>query len=284
MHVGIVPHKLRKTKKLGQLYVDQLIWPLTKPSNSFQVRDLGESDHIIIFPYSKTLLTANAQVNCNVSLVIVEPRAVQARYYKIIPLLRYLYHKILVRDPKLASKHHNVHSLSLARLWVETDNLELPVFSQKRGISLIASKKNDLEGHQLRHKLISLDKSRTHQLLTPLGWAYEQFEDMVSALAPFRYSIVIENCMEPHLFTEKILNCLACKTIPIYWGHETVKEYFDTSNWLFFNDLEDGYEKIKFASSGEHVVSHDKIDENFIKAKSYTYKNLYKRMSETITE
>ena len=50
-------------------------------------------------------------------------------------------------------------------------------------------------------------------------------------------------------FSEKILNCLACKTIPIYWGHESVKQYFDTSNWLFFNDLEDGYEKIKFAST-----------------------------------
>ena len=282
MSIGIVPYKLRKTKKLGQLHVDQIVWPHKKPSNASHVRDLGKNDHIVIFPYSKTLLTANAQVNCKVSLVIFEPRAIQARYYNIIPILRFLYHNILVRDPKLASKYNNVHSLSLATLSVETDNLRLPDFSHRRGISLIASMKNDLEGHNLRHKLISFDKSHDHQLLTPLGRAYEQFDDMVAALAPFRYSVVIENCIEPHLFTEKILNCLACKTIPIYWGHETVKQYFDTSNWLFFNDLEDGYEKIKFASSGEHIVSHDKINDNYIQAKSY--KNLYKRMSEKITE
>ena len=196
--------------------------------------------------------------------------------------MKYLYHNILVRDPKLASKYNNVHSLALAELYVKTDNLKLPDFSQRRGISLIASMKNDLEGHKLRHKLISFDKSHTQQLLTPLGRAYKQFDDMVTALAPFRYSVVIENCSEPHYFTEKILNCLACKTIPIYWGHESVKQYFDTSNWLFFNDLEDGYEKIKFASSGEHIVSHDKIHKNYIQAKSY--KNLYKRMSEKITE
>ena len=282
MYIGIVPYKLRKTKKLGQLYVYQLVWPHKKPPNALQVKDLGKNDHIVIFPYSKTLLTANAQVNCKVSLVIFEPRAIQARYYNIIPILRFLYHNILVRDPKLASKYNNVHSLSLAMLSVETENLRLPDFSQRCGISLIASAKNDLEGHKLRHKLISFDKSHAHQLLTPLGRAYEQFDDMVAALAPFRYSVVIENCIEPHLFTEKILNCLACKTIPIYWGHESVKQYFDTSNWLFFNDLEDGYEKIKFASSGEHVVSHKKIHENFVQAKSY--KNLYKRMSEKITE
>ena len=282
MSIGIVPYKLRKTKKLGQLHVDQLVWPLNKPSKASHVRDLGKNDHIVIFPYSKTVLTANAQVNCKVSLIIFEPRAVHARYYNIIPILRYLYHNILVRDPKLASKYNNVHSLSLAELYIETDILRLPDFLQRRGISLIASLKNDLEGHKLRHKLISFDKSHAHQLLTPLGRAYEQFDDMVTALAPFRYSVVIENCIEPHYFTEKISNCLACKTIPIYWGHESVKQYFDTSNWLFFNDLEDGYEKIKFASSGEHVVSHDKIHQNYVQAKSY--KNLYKKMSEKITE
>ena len=282
MYIGIVPYKLRKTKKLGQLHVDQLVWPLNKPSNSMHVRDLGKNDHIVIFPYSKTVLTANAQVNCKVSLIIFEPRAIHARYYNIISILRYLYHNILVRDPKLASKYKNVYSLSFADLWVQTDNLRLPDFLQRRGISLIASMKNDLEGHKLRHKLISFDKSHTHQLLTPLGRAYEQFDDMVTALAPFRYSVVIENCIEPHYFTEKILNCLACKTIPIYWGHESVKQYFDTSNWLFFNDWEDGYEQIKFASSGQHIVSYDKIQENYVQAKSY--KNLYKKMSEKITK
>ena len=282
MFIGIVPYKLRKTKKLGQLHLDELVWPLNKPSNALQIRDLGKNDHVVIFPYSKTLLTANAQVTCKVSLILVEPKAVHARYYNIIPILRYLYHNILVRDPKLASKFNNVHSFSFAELWIETDNLKLPNFSQKGGISLIASMKNDLEGHKLRHKLISFDKSHTHQFLTPLGRAYEQFENMVSALAPFQYSVVIENSIEPHYFSEKILNCLACKTIPIYWGHESIKQYFDTSNWLFFNDLEDGYEKIKFASSGEHIVSHAKIHENYLQAKSY--KNLYKRMSKKITE
>ena len=142
--------------------------------------------------------------------------------------------------------------------------------------------KNDLEGHKLRHKLISFDKSHTNQLLTPLGRAYEQFDDMVTALAPFRYSVVIENCIEPQYFTEKISNCLACKTIPIYWGHESGKQYFDTSYWFFFNALEDGSEKIKFASSGEHIVSHDKIHQNYVQAKSH--KNLYKKMCEKITE
>ena len=82
MFIGIVPYKLRKTKKLGRLRVDQLVWPLNKPSNALHIRDLGENDHIVIFPYSKTVLTANSQVDCKVSLILVEPRAIQAQIYK----------------------------------------------------------------------------------------------------------------------------------------------------------------------------------------------------------
>ena len=64
--------------------------------------------------------------------------------------------------------------------------------------------KNDLKGHKLRHKLISLDKSHTYQFLTPLGRAYKQFDNMVNALAPFQYSVVIENSIEPHYFLKNL--------------------------------------------------------------------------------
>ena len=43
MYIGIVPYELRKTKKLGRLRVDQLVWPLNKPSNSLHVKDLGKN-------------------------------------------------------------------------------------------------------------------------------------------------------------------------------------------------------------------------------------------------
>ena len=58
MHVGIVPYKLRKTKKLGHLQVDQLIRPLKKPSNALHVRDLGKNDHIVICLRTKSNVSA----------------------------------------------------------------------------------------------------------------------------------------------------------------------------------------------------------------------------------
>ena len=52
MYIGIVPYELRKTKKLGHLHVDQLIWPINRPSNSLHVKDLGKMTTLLT-PYRK---------------------------------------------------------------------------------------------------------------------------------------------------------------------------------------------------------------------------------------
>ena len=48
----------------------------------------------------------------------------------------------------------------------------------------------------------------------------------------FQFSLVIENSREPNYFTEKIMDCLLTKTIPLYWGCPNIADYFDTTGWI----------------------------------------------------
>jgi hypothetical protein len=48
----------------------------------------------------------------------------------------------------------------------------------------------------------------------------------------YMFSIVIENSRQIHYFTEKIIDCLLTKTIPIYYGCPNISDYFDTSGWI----------------------------------------------------
>ncbi|MDE7247352.1 MAG: hypothetical protein K2N43_05655, partial [Lachnospiraceae bacterium] len=43
----------------------------------------------------------------------------------------------------------------------------------------------------------------------------------------YRYSIIIENDISDYFFTEKITNCFASQTIPIYLGARKIDRYFD---------------------------------------------------------
>ena len=59
----------------------------------------------------------------------------------------------------------------------------------------------------------------------------------VRLLYPYQYSIVMENGRYPNWITEKLIDCLLSRTIPIYWGAPNVGEYFDRDGILTFDNI-----------------------------------------------
>ena len=49
------------------------------------------------------------------------------------------------------------------------------------------------------------------------------------AYAPYKFAVVIENHADNGWFTEKLLNCFANKTVPIYFGGAAFETYFNTT-------------------------------------------------------
>jgi hypothetical protein len=50
------------------------------------------------------------------------------------------------------------------------------------------------------------------------------------------FSIAIENANYPCYFTEKLTDCFATKTIPVFYGTKAVQNYFDTEGVIFLDD------------------------------------------------
>jgi hypothetical protein len=46
-------------------------------------------------------------------------------------------------------------------------------------------------------------------------------------LSRYMFSVVMENIQLDNYFTEKVTDCFATKTVPIYWGSPSIGEYFD---------------------------------------------------------
>lgn len=107
-----------------------------------------------------------------------------------------------------------------------------------RMLSLIASSKTFFEGHRLRHLLIDGLKTAGAEV-DILGRGYAPFEKKSDGLAPYRYSVIIENVREPGYFTEKLIDCLLCETVPIYWGAQDIAEIFDPRGMIICQSLED---------------------------------------------
>jgi hypothetical protein len=85
----------------------------------------------------------------------------------------------------------------------------------------------------------------------------------------FQFSIIIENTQQKNFFTEKILDCLLTKTIPIYWGCPNIGDFFDTTGWIIFHQPNDLLEKLPNLEADHYNRYIDTINKNFEEAKKY---------------
>lgn len=96
-----------------------------------------------------------------------------------------------------------------------------------KNISMLCSHLENLPMHIVRKKLAFYCKEHG------LADTYGKFDgsppvDMEIPFEHYRYSIVVENGIEPFYFTEKIMNCFAAQTIPIYLGATEIGRFFNT--------------------------------------------------------
>jgi hypothetical protein len=252
---GIIPYSLRKSD-VSLIPLNQLICPNCKCKKGI-VADLTSDDHIVIHISSRVVLGRIPNIKCKVSLIIAEPKCIQQRYYKILSLLRFKFHKIFTNYSHLSSKYSNVISLPLAYSWVDKS---ITIGNKRDKLtSLIASEKQKRPGHKLRHEIINTLPKESFEVL---GRGYKPFVNKADGLTPYMYSIVIENCKEVDYFTEKIVDCFMCGTIPIYWGANNISDYFDSGGVLSFETIDELRSILKKISTQDFTLRSDAINNN----------------------
>lgn len=114
-------------------------------------------------------------------------------------------------------------------LGLRTDDLHA---AKSKDVSILSSAKTMCPLHVLR--LETAKKLRRLGLADAFG-TFDPSLGYVRAydtLADYRFSVVFENSVEDYCFTEKLTNCLACQTIPIYIGPPGIGRFFNTDGMI----------------------------------------------------
>ena len=123
----------------------------------------------------------------------------------------------------------------------------MAVPEKSRNISAIASTKVDIPGHRRRNDFIRrLEDS--HLPIDIFGHGRErELADKWEGLAPYRYSITVENTSKDHYWTEKIADCFLSYTVPVYFGATDIGEYFPDNSyvWLPLDNPEASVEVVR---------------------------------------
>lgn len=116
-----------------------------------------------------------------------------------------------------------------------------------RGMSWITSSKQVFPGHKKRMRYYENLMLQKEFDLDVFGHGIQPIEDKWDGLAPYKYSLAIENSSSKHYWTEKLADCFLAYTLPIYHGCTNLGDYFPEKSFIQIDidDFENSIEAIK---------------------------------------
>jgi hypothetical protein len=163
---------------------------------------------------------------------------------------------------------------------IKDSNLNIDKQNQ---ISYLTSSKNLTKGHLLRQSiwnfLTSHDFDGNYHFLIHKSPAYIDKELIFNNA---KFSIIVENSVEKNYFSEKLIDCLSTKTIPIYNGCPNIEDYFDQTSFLIFNSLDELVQIIENLKEDHYECCLESIQKNYELSKQYW--DYYGRIKNTIEQ
>lgn len=198
--------------------------------------------------------------------VMLEPRSIEHLGYEYVEKHPEKFRYIFTYDSKLLQ-------LPQAKFWVWASVWCRADVPKTKGISMISSHKKCCELHLARTQLAKqfdtwdkVDCFGTFRDDTGKTGRVEPYD----AHAEYKFAIVMENYIDDLWFTEKILNCFACKTVPIYYGARKIGALFNADGIIQVDDWHDIPRIVEQLDiDAEYEKRKAAIEDNFERSKDY---------------
>jgi hypothetical protein len=150
--------------------------------------------------------------------------------------------------------------------WIEQPQ----IYTKTKLLSMVSSGKGMTDGQRLRLKFINDNKGK----FDLFGRGFKEIKLKEEGIKDYMFSIAIENTKYDDYFTEKILDCFASGTIPVYYGTDNISKYFNSNGIIKLEDFD-----LNQLTPELYYSKMDYIKENFEKVfemevlEDYIYKN-----------
>ena len=202
--------------------------------------------------YSDTYVNECKGPGRNIALLL-EPKSMIGDAYRYVAEHPEYFRYIFTHDSGLL-KNPNARMLNWADVWLTTDS------EKTKGISLVTSPKNWCPLHRERLRLYERFKAAGGVDVFYGDWNNPSIPNIKPEdyLAHYKFSIIVENDIDEYWYTEKLLNCFATKTVPIYTGATKIGEIFNP----------DGIIQVPYTDMIPRTVIQLRLDEEYNKRKT----------------
>lgn len=150
-----------------------------------------------------------------------------------------------VVDTHHRSNHPNLKISTLGLPWLVGFSWKLGQFTlsyealkslsypeKKHRVSVVCSTTAQTAGQKLRLKFLAALKKQLGDDLVIFGKGFQQVDDKMEAILPYRYHLVLENSQSPHYWTEKLTDAYLGWSFPLYVGCPNLGDYFERESFL----------------------------------------------------
>jgi len=203
--------------------------------------------------------------------LLVEPRSIIPGTYTWVEEHYDRFKYVFTFDSKLLATIPNAKLLIYGQI-----TAEFPDIPKDKNISMVCSDKGFCEGHVQRVKTAMdlQDKIDTYGKFN--GGSFADDKDVYGG---YRFNVCMENYSDGWYFTEKICNCFASKTIPIYWGCPHIGEFFDWEGIFYCQTADDvlkAVDRILLDPEGIYEAKREHIERNYVTVQKYrSYAKLF---------
>lgn len=195
-----------------------------EPKYHEYIRDQLEFDGITIFTDHYISNSIVDSVECDTKIAwLVEPRSIHPWTYESIINFEHKFDYIFTHDAELLKRGPKYVLQLIASSRVKPEDQK--IYPKTKLLSIIASDKNQTEGHKLRHEVIKQLKEKNIEC-DVYGTGYKKFDSKLEPLKDYAFTIAIMNQNSDNFFTEVIVDPFLCGTVPIVWGCPNLDKWF----------------------------------------------------------
>ena len=142
---------------------------------------------------------------------------------------------IMTYNDTLVEELSHAESFQFGSCWVSASDREsIKIEHKKSKVSFIRSRLKRLPGHMLRHKIDFTDLNKSVELFHPPSGS---IKNKATLFTDSMFHVCVENSQVRNYFTEKIVDCFATYTVPIYWGCPNIADFWDEDGIILFEDI-----------------------------------------------
>ena len=146
---------------------------------------------------------------------------------------------------------------------------------KKFGVSFLITSPQGMDGYDIRHRLwsekdrITIPKYFYNSSRRPVNNDSPKIGESKEKLFDTMFSVCIENTREPYYFSEKLIDSLQSKTVPIYYGCSRIEEFFDASGIIQVNNEQEIIDVCNSLTVEDYESRKEAISKNYETSKQF---------------